>query len=128
MAQMQVDADWVAAYPVFALGTAVSLGFIETDILPFIDLGMVLLESSGIELTLGRLMSAVALLAVYFNRDAAIIDQFGIIETWIVYATLGLIIAPPFFPLLSDTIAGGLAGVVVFIIQSIGFTIVTLLN
>lgn len=128
MARLNVDYEWFILYPIFALGTAVSLGFISADVLPIINMSDVIVEQSGIEFTVGRLLAVGALLGVLINRDDSIRDAFGAIEIWIVYATLGLIIAPPFFPVVEDTLASGFAGVAAFLVQSIGFTIVTYLN
>lgn len=121
------DAETYLLFPLFGLGAAASLGLIGTDILPFIDLGETFAETGGITWTYGRVLSAISLLAVMYNRQASLRETSGI-DLWVAYATLGLIIAPPFFPALSDTLAQQPASWLAFTVQSIGFAIVTYLN
>ena len=128
MAELELDIEWFLLYPAFALGTAVSLGVISADILPVINISDVFIEGGGVKLTIGRLLAIGALAGVIINRDSSISDTVGVIEVWIVYATLGLLIAPPFFPVFEETLASGLASVLSFVVQSIGFTIVAYLN
>jgi hypothetical protein len=112
----------------FGLGTASTLGIVETGIIPFIDMGNILLEFGGVGLSVGRIISMATLLAVFFRRDESVLSKLGVIETWIVYVTIGLIIAPPFFPVFAETFLAGFAGVFAFLTQSIGFSIVSYAN
>ena len=111
----------------FSIGVAASLGMISTDIVPFIDMGDVLFEFGNIEFTLGRGVAVVCLLAVFFNRDVGFADTSGI-DLWIVYATIGLILAPPLFPALEGTLAQQPAAFLAFAVQTTGFTLVSYLN
>jgi len=129
MTSLELDRETYIMYPAFALGSAVSLGLVQTDILPFIDLGQTFFETGNIEWTTGRVVSVLALVAVVVNRDTALdIDTWGVIETWTLYVTVGLILAPPLFPAFADTLAETPAGLVSFIVQSIGFGLVTYIN
>lgn len=127
MAFREFDTETYILFPLFALGTGATLGLIGTDILPFIDLGDTLLTTGGIEWTYGRVLSAGVLIYVLFNRQASISDTSGI-DLWATYATLGLIVAPPFFPAFADTLAQQPAAWIAFVGQSIGFAVVTYLN
>jgi hypothetical protein len=52
----------------------------------------------------------------------------GIIEIWIAYATIALIVSPPLLPLFRDTLLAGPAGVVAFIVQTLGFALISYKN
>jgi hypothetical protein len=123
------DTELFVLFPLFGLGTAASLGIVSADILPYIDLGDVFVSTGGIDWTLGRLLAVVSLVGVIVNRDNEFnMDTWGLVESWMIYATLGLIIAPPFFPALEQTFAGGLASYVAFTVQSIGFGLISWVN
>jgi hypothetical protein len=129
MTKLEADAETYIVYPLFALGAAISLGIISGDILPVIDLSNTLATIGGIEWTGARVLSLVALGAVMFNRDSSFdFAGWGTVELWVLYATLGLIIAPPFFPALQETLVGGVAAFVSFTVQSIGFVLITYIN
>ena len=127
MGYMSFDTETYLLFPAFALGTGATLGLISADFIPFINLGDVVLEFGTIEWTVGRVIAAIALLAVLFNRQASITDTKGI-DLWVTYATLGLILAPPFFPAFADTLAQQPASWIAFTVQSVGFAIVTYVN
>jgi hypothetical protein len=127
MGYMSFDTETYLLFPAFALGTGATLGLISADFVPFINLGDVVLEFGTIEWTVGRVIAALALLAVLFNRQASITDTRGI-DLWVTYATLGLILAPPFFPAFAETLAEQPASWIAFTVQSVGFAIVTYVN
>lgn len=112
---------------VFSWGAATSLGLISDNILPFVDAGSVVFEAGNATFTIGRLVSIATLLFVFFYRDAPLSDTDGI-DLWIVYATIGLVIAPPLFPALESTIASQPAALIAFTVQSTGFLLVDYVN
>lgn len=131
--QFNLDTETYLLFPIFGLGAAATLGIVSTDFLTElglgIDLGSVVLETGGIEWTIGRVMSLVALAAVIINREEPFdFDGWGVIELWVLYATVGMIIAPPFFPALEETIASTPASFVAFTVQSIGFGLISWIN
>ena len=129
MTKLDIDAETYLIYPIFALGTAASLGIVSTDIVSFISLGDVVFETGDIEWTIGRALSVVALAAVLFNRDEPFdFVGWGAIEAWAVYVTIGLIIAPPFFPTIQETLLEPIWAFVAFTVQSIGFVLITYIN
>lgn len=128
MTRLELDRETYLIYPLFALGAAATLGIVTTDILPFIDLGDTVLEFGTIQWTGGRLLSVAALGAVLLNRDASPLNGLGALELWVFYATLGLILAPPFFPAFAETLAEDPASFIAFTVQSIGFVIITYIN
>ncbi len=126
MAQKSFDTEMLLIIP-FSLGAAASLGLISADILPMVNLGDTLITIGGIEWTVGRVVAAASLLAVLVNRDASLMETGGL-DVWIVYATLGLVIAPPFFPAFESTLAQQPAALISFTIQGLGFTLVSWSN
>lgn len=129
MTKLEADTETYIIYPLFALGAATSLGLLSADVLPWINLGDVLLETGGIEWTAGRVLSLATLVAVIVNRDTEFdLSGWGTIELWVLYVTVGLIVAPPFFPALESTLAATPAAFVAFTVQSIGYVLLTYIN
>lgn len=117
---------WVLL-PIFAAGTAATLGIISVDILPVVNLGETLFTFADIDWTVGRVLSAAILVYVLYNRDVGLTATHGH-DLWAAYVTMGLIIAPPFFPQLEQTLAGGTAGLITWIAQLMGFIITSYRN
>ncbi len=129
MTQFELDTETYLLYPLFALGAASTLGIVSTDILGFINLGNTVLTTAGIDWSIARGLSLVALLSVIINRDDPLnTDAWGAVEVWAFYVTIGLVIAPPFFPALQSTLAGEVWAFVAFTVQSIGFALITYIN
>jgi hypothetical protein len=129
MTKFQLDYETYFVFPLFGLGAAATLGIVDTNILPWIDLGDIFLDIGGIAWTYGRILSLIALGAVVVNRDDPLdFDAWGFIEVWTFYCTVGLIVAPPFFPALADTLAQMPAAFISFTVQTIGFALVSYIN
>lgn len=128
MTYLELDKEMYFLFPAFALGTAASLGLIEPTFLPWINLDDVLLSMGNIDWTIGRVISIVALAAVFINRDTSVLERLGTLEVWVVYVTVGLILAPPIFPAFAETVAETPAAFIAFVAQSMGFAIVTYIN
>lgn len=129
MAHLNIDWELAVAIPVFTIGAAVSLGLFPASLMGF-DLSRVLFSSGGVQLTLARAMSIGALVAVVVNRDDGIasLTSFVGIEGWAVYVTIGLILAPPFLPVVRGTLVETPWSVLAFLAQTVGITIVSFLN
>ena len=129
MARTELDTETFVLFPVFALGTAASLGLISQNVLPWFNLGEVVIEFASIEWTIGRVLAVLALTGVVVNRDEPLdFETWGAVEVWTFYVTVGLIIAPPFFPAFSETLAETPAAFASFTVQSIGFALITYIN
>jgi hypothetical protein len=126
MVQGDFDRELLLFVP-FSLGTAASLGLIQTNILPFIDLGQTLLSTGTIDWTIGRGLAVAALAGVLINRDASLLETGGV-DAWIAWATLGFLLAPPFLPAFADTLAQQPAATISFSVQSLGFGLVSWSN
>jgi len=127
MSEFEIDLEMILLVP-FSLGTLASLGLIEGNLLPFIDLGDEIVTLGSATFTLGRLLAIASLVGVLVNRDSDLFDNLGVIEVWVVYTTVGLILAPPFFPIFADTLAQTPAGVIAFVTQAAGFSLVSYIN
>lgn len=112
---------------VFSWGAATSLGLISDQIVPFVDAGQTLFEFGNATITIGRIASIGTLLGVFAHRDAPLRETSGV-DLWIVYATIGLVVAPPLFPALENTLAAQPAALIAFTVQSTGFLLVSYIN
>lgn len=126
MSEMDIDLEMLLILP-FSWGAAVSLGLVGDEIIPFISASETLFTAGNASITVGRIVSILALGAVFYNRDASLTDTSGI-DAWIVYATVGLLVAPPLFPAFQETLASGIAGLIAFTVQSTGFLLVSYIN
>jgi len=127
MAKNQVDREAYLLLPVFIAGSASTVGLIASDFLQVIDLSTVVFSTVNIEWTLGRIIAVGALGVVTFHRDASIRETRGF-DLWIMWATLGFLLAPPFFPVLAEYLHETPAGVVSFVVTGIGFSIISFKN
>jgi hypothetical protein len=126
MAQKSFDWELLLIVP-FSIGAAASLGLVDTNVLPFLDLGETIYEQGNIDFTAGRILAILSLLAVFINRDASLGDTGGI-DLWIVYTTIALVLVPPLLPALEDTLAQQPAAIIAFVVQGLGFTFVSYEN
>lgn len=127
---MQIDREIWLLFP-FSIGAAAALGLVDTQILHFIDLADVPLEIASLELSWARLLAIVSLLAIVVNREKPFGEQIRGLEAaevWMVYATIGLIVAPPLFPAFAEFLNETTAGWIAFLIQGAGFVIISYMN
>lgn len=130
MAELEIDREIILVVP-FSLGAMVSLGLIEGDIIPFIDLSQTLMEVGDGEVAWSHLISFLSLGAVVVNRDDSWRDQLrslGAVEAWIVWATLGMLIAPPLLPAFESFLTQEPAAVIALLVQTMGFGLVSYIN
>jgi len=131
MPHMQVDREMWLIVP-FLIGSMASLGLVDSTVIPGIDLAMVLHDFTGAgELTLGRAISVGALVAIVVNRDVPMMQRIKAwsgIEAWVVYATVGMILAPPLVPTIESFLSATPAAYFALLVQAFGFAIVSWLN
>ena len=65
----------------------------------------------------------IAALAAVFITNKPELDLSSGIEAWLFIATLALVVLPPFVPLLDALLGSVIAGIVAFIIQSFGISL-----
>lgn len=110
----------------FSWGAATNLGLVRSDI-ALVDAQRVILQNGTVEITLATLVAALALAAVFFNRDAGLTETGGV-DAWILYATFALTISPVFPELAGNTLAQEPINFVSFLIQSTGFMMISYAN
>jgi len=125
--ELDVDPELLLLVP-FGIFTAVSLDLVAASVVPIIDPSETLVSTGDIDWSLARGGSLAILLFALFNRERSLRETNGI-DLWLIYATIGLVAAPPFVGALENTLAGGtLAGVVAWTAQSTGYALISLVN
>lgn len=129
MAKGKVDMLDLAAYPIFTLGTLISLeiitglqlgGFNPAD--PLVTLG------PSTEIATSDLMAIFALGVVIWTNKPQL-DPYGGVQSWIIIVTAALVVFTPFVPFISHITSSVLfAGIVAFLIQSTGYMFASFLG
>lgn len=124
MTRGKLDITDALMSPLFVISSAVGAGIISFapygfDISePLLTLGS---GAGAITLTLAKIISIAVVLAAFITNRPDF-EAFTAVETWVVVATLGLILAPPFSPALENFIqASYITGSISVIIQSGGY-------
>ncbi|MFD1585502.1 hypothetical protein ACFR9U_00790 [Halorientalis brevis] len=121
--QGKLDLPDAVISPFFVLSSAIAMGLINFELMGF-DLASTALEftSDGYvsTVTYAGIISLLALLIAYATnrRD---FSGMGFVELWVVVATVGLVIAPPFVPVLSGLLSNKFAGLIAVVIQAGGY-------
>jgi len=129
MTRGKIDPVDLVAMPVFLLGSLIELDLLPVDSVPLLgDPAQVLFTlgsgAGSVEITLGTAMTLGALAVVAYTNEWDTAQLAGI-QLWIIIATVGLIILPPFVPLLENWLSGSLAAVGALVIQTSGYTILS---
>jgi hypothetical protein len=124
MAFGKIDLNDSLVSPFFVLAFGVQADLFDLILFGFDFSSVILTLGSGagaVEITAARII-AVAAVLVAFATNKPDLDEMGMIETWVAVARIGLVLAPPFMPVLADLITfHTVAGVVALIVQSAGF-------
>jgi hypothetical protein len=121
--QGKFDIDDIVVSPLFVLSSAIATGLISFTFMGF-DFASTALQftSEGYKTTISyaSIVSVLSLLVAYASnrRD---LSRMSNVERWILFATIGLVITPPFAPLLQGLLANKIAGLVAVVIQAGGF-------
>lgn len=121
--QGQLDIEDALLSPFFVLSSAIAVGLINLQLMGF-NLASTALTftSQGYTstITYAGILSLIALLATYATnrRD---FSGMGALELWVVIATIGLVIAPPFVPILGGLLNNTLAALVAVVVQAGGY-------
>lgn len=129
MVQGKLDREDLFVWPLYMWSTAAALGLIQPDLLPIpgVDWNQVLVEFGHIDFTLATTAAVVALGYVYAQRDTSLTNLAGA-DLYIVYATIGLILAPPIFPAFEATVVEKPAAYLAFTVQNAGLLLVSRMN
>jgi hypothetical protein len=126
MARNQVDTVDLAAMPLFILGSLTELGLLGGLDLPLLgDPGQTIFTiGSSTEISLALVVSLAALAVVVYTNEWSL-SAMGGIQAWIVVATIGLIILPPFMPILQDVLSADIGKYAAFMVQTAGYTVLS---
>jgi hypothetical protein len=129
MSYGEVDAIDLVLYPLFLFGGLVGLGLMQSPVLfgfSFADTLMSLGPQTSV--SLATLVSALSLVVVLATNKPDLTSARGSAQLWVVIVTFGLILAPPFVPLMSGLLGGGIASGIAFLVQTGGWTVASWLG
>jgi hypothetical protein len=123
---LNLDGEDLYAAPLFVLGSLTSLELIDSTWFGF-DLAAELMSLGGASISVAQIMSAAALMYVLYTNDLDFTGLTGV-NLWLVYVTIGLVFAPPFYEPLSQLITTRVGAVFAFLAQTTGFTVISYLK
>ena len=121
---MDLDKEMLFAFPLFIIAVGANLEIFSLGIGFLTDELFVLGNAS---ITVARVVAIGSIGYIIVNRDESIRDTKGV-DIWIVYATIGLILTPPFMPVLENTLVSPGIAFFAFIGQIMGFFLASALN
>jgi len=112
--------------PIFILGSLTELGLLGSMKLPLVGdpSETIVTLGSSTDISLAILLSLSALGVVIYTNNWTL-SAMGGIQAWVVVATVGLIILPPFMPLLQDVLSADIGKYASFIVQTAGYTVLS---
>jgi len=116
----KLDLNDAVISPFFVISAGVDAGLLNFTIYGFDFADPLMSFGGGADITTATIISVVTLM-VAFATNRPQFSALGAIQTWLVIATLALVIAPPFFPLLDSLLNVTIAGLVAVVIQASGF-------
>lgn len=130
MTRGQVDFLDLLAMPIFAVAALFANGVIPGDVLGGTFDPTQSLFSLGPETQISyATVVAIAAIALVLWTNKPQLDVYGGIQAWVVIVTIGLILAPPFVPLISNWMAAEpWLGIVSFLLQTTGYTVVSFMG
>jgi hypothetical protein len=122
--QGKLDGGDMLAGLFFMLGGMTQLGFINGENFPFVNPADAIHtfsyggESVTISIAIG--LSLLALVVAFITNDQSF-SAMGGMQLFLVIVTVGLIISPPFMPILAEALTADIAGLVALFLQTIGY-------
>lgn len=120
MARGKIDLNDGVVSPFFVISAAIDNGIVSMQIFgwdfaePFLSFG------AGAGVSTATVISILAL-AVAFVTNRPDFSKMGAVQTWVAIATIGLVIAPPFVPVISSILGYTIAGLLALVIQAVGY-------
>jgi hypothetical protein len=130
MAFGRIDWDDRLFGAIFLLSSAVSVGLLTVPGTTLFSDTLFTLGSGGaaVAVSISKAISFVALMATIATNRTDFSKLVGV-EWWVAIATIGLVVAPPFMPLLDQLISQSVvAGSVAIALQAGGFAIISYLG
>ncbi|WP_436934095.1 hypothetical protein [Halovenus marina] len=120
MTRGKLDLNDSVVSPWFVLSAAIAVGLVEFSLFGFNFADPLINLPDGGGISAAKIISLLAL-ATAFATNRPNFDKMGAVETWVAIVTIGLVIAPPFFPLLDALLGNEFAGLIAVVVQSAGF-------
>ena len=124
MVNGKIDLNDAVVSPFFVIASGVQASLFSMTLFGFDFASVILTLGSGaaaVEITAARIIAVAAVLVALASNQPEF-DKMGLIETWTAIATIGLVLAPPFTPMLADLItSSSVWGLLALVIQSAGF-------
>lgn len=131
MADLSIDGNDLWALPIWIAGTLGSLDLLSLDIGGYgLDTVLISMTAEGhtTEITVGIALAMLALGWVLWTNDLGWRGWTGI-QLWVVLATVWLVLSPPFVPIMESIImSSGIAKLVAFTLQTVGFSTISYLG
>lgn len=131
MARGKLDQIDFLASPLFFLGILVERGWLGASDWPILgDLSQTFVSIGGTDISIAIALALAGFAIVVATNDWSFdngLSDAGI-QGWAVVATLGLIIAPPFAPVVSDFVNSDVGALVSITVQSTGYAVVSWLG
>lgn len=120
----KIDLNDAVISPFFVLASGVQAGLFSL-VLFGVDFSDTLLTfgsgAAAVSITMAKIIAVLAVL-VAFASNQPDFDRMGMVESWSAFATIGLVIAPPFSPAIRALLqTSTIAGLVSLIVQAAGF-------
>lgn len=122
--QGKIDLNDAVVSPFFVLASGVAADLFSLELFgwDFADALFTMGSGTGaIGISTANIIALVALV-VAFATNKPSLDEMQLVETWTAIATAGLVVAPPFMPIVQDVIQSStIAGLITLIVQAGGF-------
>jgi hypothetical protein len=123
---IDLDKELFVALPIFIIAVVMNLEILQPpNGLEILTQELYAFGSASF--TVSRIAAIGALVFILVNRDVSLSETKGV-DVWIVYATIGLIVTPPFVQAFQETLAEPGINILALIGQVMGFAIASALN
>ena len=129
MTRGEFDTLDIVASPLFALGALTDNNIIDAPtVMGWNPADIIWQAGAHTEVTWATLLSIIALgFVIYTNKPS--VSVYGGVQAWMVITTVGLVLAPPFVPIVEQFITHNqLVGFLAFSLQSSGYAVISWLG
>ena len=120
----KIDLNDAVISPFFVLASGVQAGLFSLVLFGFDFSSQLFSFGSGaaaVSVSLAKIIAVLAILVALASNQPDF-DRMGMIETWAAFATIGLVLAPPFSPAIRALLqTSTIAGIVSLVVQAAGF-------
>lgn len=117
----KIDLNDAVVSPFFVIAAGVSAELFNFSLFGFDFNEALWTFGGGTEISAATLIM-ISALAIAFATNKPSLERMSAVETWVALATVGLVLAPPFAPVLSEFIASSqIVGLATVVVQAGGF-------